>query len=247
MLKLHMKSLARFACLVALTAVALAALVPDALARDDGTHWVALDVVFRSPDSEPSWDLVGDDGGFRRFVDRARNHPPSLRDGCNLSQGATVVEWEDPKPNATLPELVANAQAIVLGDILEVEEGFFHGEFGSLVRLSVSASFVPRGGDLGREVGVFYPEARLEHDGVVVCKSGSRNDGESPEPGRRMLIFAYRVVPEFAADIIYPDDEEVFFELGDGSVSLPRIFSLSSESMDFDVLVERVRSGVELE
>jgi hypothetical protein len=67
---------------------------------------------------------------------------------------------------------------------------------------------------------VFYPVARLNIGGEVIC-ANSRTYTFRPESGDRILIFAYYPPLDTAGGLIFPEAEQLFFEDRQGNLFVP--------------------------
>lgn len=146
---------------------------------------------------------------------RARdNHKLDMpRDGC--ASWTRQGKRHRYIPNKTLKELAGNFTAIFRGRVVAKAEGFIDGWPGTLYEVDVESSSQPS----PASIYVYYPLARIEAEGVVLCHQGDRFP-DQPAIGRQILVFAEAPDSETPL-ILSPQDEELFFERADGTLSLP--------------------------
>jgi hypothetical protein len=124
------------------------------------------------------------------------------------------------RANSTLHDLVAEASDIIDGRITEIQEGFFKGTPGSLLRVTTETVYRESGTirKEGGDVFLAYPYATLKIGGAMYCTRGAA----APAIGDRVLIFSYVPGRGEMADIIEADGAREVIIAREGRVLPPQ-------------------------
>lgn len=136
-------------------------------------------------------------------------------------------------PNKTLKELATHFDAIYRGRVAASTEGFIDGWPGTLYEVDVENAPRPS----PERIYVYYPIARIQAEGMTLCHQGDRFP-DQPEIGRQILVFA-RQSETGSPLILSPQDEEIFFEREDGTVSLPNHYGEPQGTLTIEVIEKR--------
>lgn len=176
--------------------VILAFVIPDVLFRPDSTAktpiWVsATRAITKHGDLHPA---LFDENVIRRLNDaaalnermKAAETAEPVAD-CHVFTGGKVADHH--RPNQSLDDLVAHAEAILHGKVARSEEGFLFGQPGSLLLLEDVTwlrSFDPVLAE--GPLLVFYPRATILTRHGFLCAKPLGNV-TAPEDGDRLLLF----------------------------------------------------------
>lgn len=152
---------------------------------------------------------------------------PSETDAPNLEDGF--------RPNRTLSDLSTYSRAIYVGEVVEIEDGFYFQRPGALLEIRLegtlkrSSTFQPEDHLL-----VHYPAADFEAGGYRFCKEDHRYLPR-PRVGDRVLVFADR--PPFDRDriLISPGPTTIFVQPRGEDLAVP---SQAKEAADLQGLVD---------
>ncbi len=148
-----------------------------------------------------------------------------------------------PLANHPLEDLHRNAAAAVFGRVVDGREGFYYGRPGALYEIEVISTIKSSPGSTAPErIFMVYPNARIDLGRFAICQDGPRYPTK-PIVGRNILVYSWEPLPEAGTPIVKPLDEEVFYELSDGSVSLPHRYGEPEGDLTLEQLVQRVQSG----
>lgn len=148
----------------------------------------------------------------------------------------TSIDWEDGLPNRSLPALLSNAKAVLLGTVIDSQQGFYFGQPGSLYEVKVDRTIKYPGPQAPRTVLVFYQFAKIPVGDAMLCAKAGRGEAEVPALGARVAVFSYRSTGD-EAEVIVPDEEEFFFETQSGDLSVPPGVKGLPEAMAFESLI----------
>lgn len=148
----------------------------------------------------------------------------------------TTIDWEEPRPNQSLPALLSNAKAVLVGTITDSQQGFYFGQAGSLYEVRVDRTIKHPGPTIPPTVLVFYQFARIPVGDAMLCAKAGRDETELPALGARVAVFGYRTRGG-GTDVIVPDEEEFFFETEAGNLSIPPGVKDLPAAMSFETLV----------
>jgi hypothetical protein len=226
---------------------AASAEVPDVIQAQGGSRqapaWVSAKASVSSAGLDPQLfaphefeSLQRDVAPRKRLLPKEGSQTEASLDQCSRWT-VTTVDWENPRPNRTLPDLVANAKAIYAGAVEDSKQGFLFGQPGTLLEVKVLQKVKYPDRDPPETVLIFYPFAKIPVREGMICSQGDRGEAP-PEIGKRILVFPYRTLGKDPGDIIYPDDEEVIFGRPGGSLSLPRAVQGLPPDLTFDEVLE---------
>jgi hypothetical protein len=105
---------------------------------------------------------------------------------CQIFTGRVVEHF---RPNRSLDDLVAHADAVIDAKAVEVTQGFFNGTPGSLFRLDDVSWLRPFEVPVGEgPIFAFYPQAAIPTRNGYICAKAI-NSTIPPTVGDRLLIF----------------------------------------------------------
>ncbi len=175
----------------------------------------------------------------RAATDRARRSvAASVVDGTgchawNISVGEPILD------HYSIPNLYEHAGLIFSATVVDERQGFWHGQGATLYELAVDRVFKePADAPDLRRIFLVHPYATIMIGEDRICERDRRHPAR-PSPGRRTLVFASTIVSRKPA-VITADDDGLFYELSDGSVSLPARFGEVIAAPSWDSLVEEV-------
>jgi hypothetical protein len=170
----------------------------------------------------------------RRVLEKENVENPE--DGC--ASWTHQSNRHDYIPNKTLEELATHFGAMYRGRVTASAEGFIDGWPGTLYELDVENATVPA----PARVYFYFPIARIQAEGAVLCHHGKRFP-DQPQAGRQVLLFV-RGTETGSPLILSPQDEEIFFEREDGTLSLPDHYGEPEEGLTIEDLEKRALQRV---
>lgn len=219
-----------------------AAWVPaDMLIADDGSiQWHLMD-------KTAQWQLRGylkEIKRLKRESKKSKTSIPLSEGGCAIVASELISDSYNPRPRGTLTELVEYSPGAYLGHVVDVAEGFFLGNLGSLLHVIVERSYKGSGPEEPRELYVFVQSAEIMLRGLRLCKPGRR---PAPQVDSRLLVFYGRSVSGVPAEsLLVPSDFELFTELPDGKASLPELMELQLGADALPTFSELIRRTEDL-
>ena len=192
--EMHTLILAGFAGWLFVAQTVAAGEIPPAMAGPDGDPvWVAAHAAFTS-DGQVDPSVVGrhrqaisryiarSKDSASRAQSRAKVPPPPELEGCSSYFGALPERF---KKTSTLTDLTENAAVIVSGRVVAMQQGFYGGAPGTLLKLS--ADYVKGSGS--KETFLFYPFARIKTAEALIC-AVPVGAYTPPRLGDRVLAFS---------------------------------------------------------
>lgn len=123
-------------------------------------------------------------------------------------------------PDLTFPNLRKRAELAVLGRVIGMSEGFFHGNPASMYELQVDRVVkAPKQESRPDTVYFVFGRAEIPVAGEMICVRNSHYP-RRPTMGSRVLIFA-ATIPSWNPVIINAHQDEIFFEYDGDKVSMP--------------------------
>ncbi len=162
-----------------------------------------------------------------------------FEDGCIwVSVGHSNV-----RENYPLERLHRQAAGAFLGRVVDGAQGFLYGRAGTLFEVEVLDEVKTSNESVVLErLFVYYPHARINFGHFSICKSGPRYPTK-PLVGGKVIVYAWESLAQDAAPIVRPEDEEIFFELEDGTISLPQRYGEIEGDLSLEQLVRKVQDG----
>ena len=211
---------------------------PIIYTKSQNPIWVSAEAA-KSASGEINWGVLGEEA--HRIYEGVLNSKPPLKltepgksteydldfsgvlPDC-VHYGAAFEDHFNPPSDRTLQDVAKNARAILSGEIVGIDQGFYRGEPNSLLEVKVTHRV--RASEKLASNDVFYvvfPFARFTMGGVTFCKQDS-SFPYRPAIGDRILFFPFYESPDAAGQLLYLGPQQMIFEKrGDGLV-LPARF-----------------------
>jgi hypothetical protein len=183
------------------------------------------------PDARPAWvpaeRALNADGTFREELFGSWIGPSrriAERNGnsqeCRFAVGPPVAD--DFLSTPSLEKLATNARSIVSGTVISIEQGFYYGRPGSLLRLE---PMYVKGAARGSATYLFYPLAKISTAHGLVC-THPLGDYAAPEVGDRVLVFTMDEPRVTTVGTILSVDirRQLIHEASNSDVRLPAAF-----------------------
>jgi len=173
--------------------------------------------------------------------------PPDRRLSSSPCISIVVFEHRLSVAGKTLEKLAEGSSGIYLGTIVAARPGLLRGVPRVLLRLKIERSLqhdLPE--PQPESLLVAYPAAKVDVAGACIEAKSPRHP-EHPEVGMRMLVFTPTRNAISRDSILTPEDEEVFFELPNGTTSLPTHFGelfLSTGTLSLDRVIRQTEIAI---
>jgi hypothetical protein len=158
------------------------------------------------------WARAGMNRHRKTKKEYLEKHPESAGPIC---QGERPAELPG---GHTVVELTDNSRAIIVGQVVARNVGFFDGFPGALLTVAIekevraSTDIRPR----DRRVLLYYPEAEFTVEGESFCTVPARHPAR-PRAGDRVLMFVIGQPVDFSGRLIYTQaSQQLVFETKDG-------------------------------
>jgi len=185
-------------------------------------------------------DLVDD---YFRAVERDV-HPAVPGRPCRMEMGAPIFENEPPRAR-TFDAMVSRSLTILTGRVTGLQQGFYRGSPGTLLRVAVAERLK----DFGRlassaEIHVFLSAARMQTTRGLLCV----DDGVSvpmPAVGDRIAVFSESMPQDDRHELLPIDARMGLFVERSGKLALPRSMAstMAATPSTLSALVDLVREN----
>lgn len=199
--------------------------------------WVSASVAFDA-DGNLRPDHFSNGDRKRIEANRRRNPGPD----CVVSTGRP---FETNRQSKSLSDLVANSLAIVTGNVVGIEQGFFTGMPGVLLAVKVESRLKRFAAvDDDEFVFAFVGEGRIETTKGLTCAS-SLSAVPMPQIGDGILLFAYDNPIDIARSILHVDPRQQLVLERNGAIYTGSSLG-SATGKTFDDIVWSVREHPQL-
>jgi len=209
---------------------------------DSHPVWVPAELV-SDADGSIRWDRFprGYQADLLSYVDKLRDRPlrSVTASECDLEVMPLAYLRQDPRPNATLRDLVRHSEGIYLGRVTDVVSGLYNGVLASLASVTVEHSYRHSALAPDSSIRVLVQSGTLTLQGRTVCKKKER----VPSVGDELVVFYPTDAAADPTRIISPLDAELFVRRRDGTTSLPTAMqdhAGDDYSLPFDQLLKRI-------